>query len=455
MNLRPYQHKLRDDIRAEFEAGHRCVLGVMPTGAGKSLTFIDMAIRAINLGRKVCIVVPRRVLIKQLIDTLNEFNIPHGVICSGYAPARHMLLQVATAPSLANRIHKHKFHFIIIDEVHHAMAKTWLKIINGQPDAHILGVTATPCRLDGKPLRDAGYTAMVVGPDVRWLTDNGYLCPARVYSVGGMSRKGMAKRGGDFEKSALERASKAMIVGDVLDHYRRYAHRLPGICFCVSVAEAQRWADEFRQAGYRAEAIDGSMKDGMRARLIGALTNHEIDLLMSCDLISEGVDVPRVECIIDLRSTASMCLHRQKLGRGLRMFPGKRELIVLDHAGNCAEHGLPDTEYEWSLESKAAVRRSEPDPDVVTVRYCAVCLSAHKTAPTCPFCGYVYPLQSRTVDEVAGELELLDAAYEAAGKRAEEWACKTLEDYQRVAAERGYQPGWAWHRWQSKQRKSA
>ena len=458
LTLRPYQHKLRDDAGAAFNQGHRQVLAVAPTGAGKTVTFIDIATRAIARQNRVCLLMHRGELIRQTSKALGDF--PHGIIQAGHPPMRHLPLQIASVQTLVRRLDRYKFDLIIVDEAHHTTASTYMKILEAYPFARVLGVTATPIRTDGRGLRGAGYTAMVQGPTVRWLTDAGYLAPMVVYSPGGAQREAMPMRAGEYDRAALVRQSKSAIVGDVLDHYRRFAHKLPSIGFAVSVAEAERWAEEFRAAGYSAASIDGKMNDHQRARLIGALGTGELDVLWSCDLISEGVDVPVVSCIIDLAQTASKAKHKQKMGRGMRMFPGKTHGIVLDHRGNCIAHGLPDQDEEWSLDS-VCKPKGEPDPDAVTVRVCAECLRSHVARPVCPFCGYVYPLQSRTVDEVAGELELLDAAYEAAGKRAEarmeEWACKSQADFEALGVKRGYQKPqqWAWHRWQAKQRKSA
>ena len=334
-----------------------------------------------------------------------------------------------------------------------------MQILEAYPSARVLGMTATPCRTDGRGLRDAGFTAMVQGPTVAELTRLGYLSPARVYAPGGIDVSGVGNVAGEFNRGQLAAVTdRPVITGNAIEHYRRYADRQPAIAFCVSVEHAEHVALQFREAGYAAASIDGKKTDFERARLIGALGTGELNVLASCDLISEGVDVPVVSCGIMLRPTQSRGLWMQQMGRCLRPAPGKSHAVILDHAGNARRlECLPDTEHEWSLDAAPAPRRADADPDVVTVRVCAECLSTHAAAPVCPFCGFVYPLQSRTVDEVAGELELLDAAYEAAGRRVEEGGCHTLEDLQRLAAERGYKPGWAYYRWQARTagRKSA
>ena len=365
ISLRPYQHTLREDIRAAFAAGHRQVLAVSPTGSGKSLLFIDMAIRAINAGRRVCIMLPRVELVHQVCKALGDF--PHGVIRSGVTPIRHLPLQIASVQSLLRRTHLYEFDFLIVDETHHATSNTFMQILQAYPAAHVLGVTATPCRTDGRGLRDAGFTALVQGPTVRWLTDAGYLSPARVYAPGGLDVSGV-KRGTEFNRGELEEVTdRPVITGNAIEHYRRYADRQPAIAFCVSVAHAEHVALGFREAGYSAAAIDGKKTDSERARLIGALASGALHVLTSCDLISEGVDVPVVSAGIMLRPTQSRALWMQQMGRCLRSAPGKTHATILDHAGNSRRLGcLPDTEHVWSLDAPPAPRRSDADPDAVT-----------------------------------------------------------------------------------------
>jgi len=450
MILRAYQHALRDACAAEFTAGHRQVLAVAPTGSGKTVTFIDIATRAIARQRRVCLLMHRQELIDQTSRALGDF--PHGIIRAGTPPARHLPLQIASVQTLVHRTALYEFDLIIVDEAHHTTARTYMTILEAYPFANVLGVTATPCRADGRGLKDAGYTAMVLGPSVAWLTEQGYLSPARVYAPGGLDVSAVKRSMGDFNKTQLAAVTdRPVITGNAIEHYRRYADRQPAIAFCVSCEHAEHVAEEFRQAGYSAAQVDGKKTDFERRRLINALGTGELNVLTSCDLISEGVDVPVVSCGIMLRPTQSKALWMQQMGRCLRPSPGKTHAVILDHAGNSLRLGcLPDTEHQWILDAPPAARRRDADPDVVSVRCCAQCLRAHAAAPVCPYCGYEYPVQCRTVDEVAGELELIDAEFDAAARKMQVAECRTLEDLQRLAAERGYKPGWAWHRWQAR-----
>lgn len=451
MNLRQYQDEAREAVRAAFNAGHRRVLLVMPTGAGKTVTFCDIATRTASRGKRVCILVHRAELIRQTSRALREAGAEHGIIKSGMAPNRHALIQVASVQTLVNRLDRYSFDLIIVDEAHHTSAATYAKIL--APHAgHVLGVTATPCRADGTGLSEAGYTELILGPDIDWLTEHGFLAPAEVYAPGGIDVAGVRQTAGDYNRGQLTvAADKPTVTGCAIEHYRRFADRQPAIAFCVSVAHAEHVAADFAAAGYRAASIDGRMGDDERAGLINSLGTGRLDVLTSCDLISEGVDVPVVTAGIFLRPTQSRALWYQQIGRCLRIAPGKSHAVLLDHAGNTARHGVPwGGDLGWTLEGTRRKPRSEAEP-AVSVRICGACCRAHAPAPVCPFCGFEYPPQPREVTAIEGELIKLDAQYQRAVKRDEQRKCRTLEELEALARQRGYKPGWAQIQWEFRQ----
>lgn len=452
MNLRPYQVEASAAIRRALAAG-RHPLYVLPTGGGKTFLFTHIAR---EYPGNVCILMHRRELIEQTSRALGDT--PHGIIQSGVRPRPDLRIQVASVQTLVNRLSWYHFDIIIVDEAHHTTAASYQRVVAAYPGAQLMGVTATPCRTDGTGLSDAGFDELIVGPSVAELTAAGYLTPAHVYAPQtSIDVSGVHRRGGDYVKSELAAAvDKPRITGDAIEHYTRYAPRWPAIAFCASVAHAEHTAAGFRAAGYTAASIDGSMTPYERRRLIDALATGEVNVLTSCDLISEGVDVPVVACGIMLRPTMSTALWLQQIGRCLRPAPGKSHAVILDHVGNSLRHGLAETPREWSL---AGLARADVDPDAEpATRWCPACLRAHVTAPVCPYCGYEHPKRERAeLEQVSGELALLDAQYAAIKavslERREEWQCETLEDYQRLASERGYSPGWAWHRWNARKAK--
>ncbi len=398
-----------------------------------------------NYPGRVCILMHRAELIDQTSRAMGDT--PHGIIQAGRVPNPYSRIQIASVQTLVNRLHIHDFDIVIVDEAHHTTAATYAKILAAYPHAALLGVTATPCRTDGTGLRDAGYTCLIQGPTTAELTAQGYLTPAKVYSFHGVDVSALHLRYGDYVKkelAALMRNPK--IVGDAIEHYRRFSHGLPAIAFCVSVERAEATAADFRAAGYNAASIDGTKTPLERRQLIHWLRTGALDILTSCDLISEGVDVPVVSCGIMLRPTASLALWLQQMGRCLRPAPGKTHAIILDHVGNSLPHGLPDTPRRWSLDG-VDKKSSDKEPGDVYNRSCHQCFRPHATAPICPYCGFVYPIQGRELEQVDGELSLLDAQWaltkpvslETQARRA----CRTLVDFLELEKQRGYKPGWA------------
>jgi superfamily II DNA or RNA helicase len=398
MNLRPYQLVLITAIRLQYQLGHCKVLAVLPTGAGKTVCFSHIAQSAARKGNRVLIAVHRQELLDQACRSL---PMPHGVIAANRAMDLSAAVQVASVQTLARRLHKLPrdfFQLVIIDEAHHSNAGTWAKVFEHFHQAHLLGVTATPCRGDGRGLGDY-YQAMVEGPSAAWLTDNGYLAPARVLAPPGFDTTGLRKRMGDFDTKEAEHRI-GTIMGDCLSHYRKHLDGQTAIAFCCSVAHAEAVARLFMGAGIPAASIDGSMTSEQRRDLLQALGTGRIRVLTSCALIGEGVDVPSVGGCILLRPTASTSLHLQMIGRCLRPSPGKTA-VILDHVGNTQRLGHHLEEREWSLDGTPK-RDREAAP---SVKVCPRCFSAMPSAAReCPDCGHEFVVERRELTTVDGEL---------------------------------------------------
>lgn len=449
MQPRDYQHKGLTDIYGAFRRGVRRVLYVLETGGGKTIIFSYIARSAAQKGRRVWILVHRRELIKQ---TRIKLNAPHGVVCAGFAPNYTERIQICNVQTLIRRLDRVPApDLIIVDECHHVMARTWMQILAAAPNARVLGVTATPCRNDGKGLGQY-FDEMILGPSAPWLIQRGHLVQPIVYSPDVIDVTGL-KRTDFTQRKLAARADKPAIIGCAIEHYRKYAHSLPAIGFCVSVAAAHHAADAFRSAGYRAVAIEGQSGADVRDNAIAGLATGQIDQVFSCDLISEGVDVPVVACGIMLRPTWSFALAKQQWGRILRAYPGKDAAIILDHAGNCVRHAcLPDTPIRWTLENGA--ERPDSDTDRAdSVRMCPKCFFVHAAAPRCPVCKFEYPKQERKVEQKKGILKRLtpdqikamsksEIADEKRKLNAEIQRARTPEALRTLADELGYSDYW-------------
>ena len=196
--------------------------------------------------------------------------------------------------------------------------------------------------------------------------------------------------------------------------------------------------------GYAAEAVDGAMDDADRKRILDGLGNGSVQVVCSCDLISEGTDIPAIACAILLRPTMSEGLYIQQVGRALRTMDGKEHAIILDHVGNVLRHGLPDMEREWSLEGRPKGKRKTSDEPTIGVKQCKSCFAVFAPAPQCPECGAAVEMQGRKIEHVDGELTEITTV-ERKLKRMEVGQARTLDDLKRIASERGYKRGWVYH----------
>lgn len=465
LKLRDYQQQGVDALRSRFRAGDRNVLYQLPTGGGKTVVFSYITEGASRRDNRVLILVHRQELIRQTSASLQEIGVNHGIIAPGFTPSWDSV-QVASVQTLVKRLDRiHPPQLIISDECHHAGAASWSKVFNKFPSANILGVTATPCRLDGKGLgRSAGgfFDSMVNGPSVSWLIEQGFLAKPKIYAPPvGADLTNIRKKYGEFVTAdAAAAMDKPMITGCAVEHYRKLANKIPAIAFCASVAHAEHVAEQFRSAGYNAASIDGTMHDSDRKARIRDLGNGRLHVLTSCDVVSEGTDIPIVGAAILLRPTASMGLYLQQVGRALRMYPGKTHAIILDHVGNVMRHGMPEEDRDWSLEgSGTGGKGKKKEEDSLKIKQCEQCYGVHVPAPKCPFCGHVYEVVTRELGVAEGELQELDSTRLAAidlerakmFRKREEGQCRTLEDFQELAKKRGYASGWAFHRFKAKQ----
>ena len=449
MQLRRYQQQAIEDLRDAYRAGSRAPLLCLPTGGGKTVILANIAAQAAAKGRQVLILVHRRELIHQTASKLQWAGLDHGIIATGH-PATDHAVQVASVQTLVRRLAGMAWSpsLVIIDEAHHAAAGSWRQILNHWPDAYRLGVTATPCRLDGRGLSEA-FDHLVMGPSVADLVFWGFLSAARIYAppvVADLS--GVRRRAGDY---ANDQAAAAMdrptVTGDAIAHYQRLAAGQQAIAFCCNVAHAVSVCDAFKTAGIGAALLLGNTTD--RDQVVAQYAAGAVRVLVTVDVVSEGFDVPAASCAILLRPTQSLGLYLQQVGRVLRPSPGKDAAVILDHVGNVTRHGFPDDPREWSLAE--GIVRGGRGTAVPSVRTCPQCYAAFKPQPICPVCGAACaPIRSTKIRQLMGELKELKREQvqqriaERDRAKRERQAARTLPQLLALAKERGYSPGWAY-----------
>lgn len=496
IKLRDYQEDGVQGIRLAMRQGEAPVLFVLPTGGGKTYTFSYIASNAAARGNPVIIIVHRKELLLQASASLRNLGIEHGIISPHFTADPRKKVQVASIDTLAIRVRKnpqrYQFAMVIFDEAHHVIeGNKWGRIYEDLGRPAMLGVTATPVRSDGTGLGEGFggvFKSMVLGPSVAELIRRGMLINPTVYTSLEMpDLAGVRKnKDGDWSTKALaDRTDKPRITGSAVKHYTEVCPGARAIVFCINIQHARHVVEEFNAAGYRFALLVGQpeMSDAERTRVNRMLRDGELDGACTVDLVSEGYDLPDLQCCIMLRPTESEGLFLQQVGRVMRPSDGKDACYLLDHVGNVGriidgefvrKHGLPDEEREWTLEGQKKGKGKKQEERKAPMLYCKGCFAtftpesareageAYKNrnalwsgAPICPLCDTPIEFKVRKLEQVDGELVELTPEMRAAmskAKKAEVKSAKTLSDLERIGAQRGYSPGWAKATYEAKQR---
>lgn len=454
MHLRQYQLESVDKIKKAYSDGAKRVLFVLPTGGGKTAIFSHITQSAFKDSRSVFILVHREELLLQSSRKLAELGVPHGRISPSFSHTKDKI-QVCSVQTLVNRIDNiyGTPDLLIIDEAHHSTAGSYSKILNRWNRSLVLGVTATPERMDGTGLGNV-FDTIIEGPTIEYLTVNGYLSRFKVYAPPMDINFDKVKISqGDYAKGEIEKVmDKPSITGSAVDHYSRLCSNMPAIAFCTTVKHANDVSDQFNLNGIPSKCIDGNMDKASRRKVIDGLGKDYL-VLTSCEIVSEGTDIPMVTGAILLRPTLSLGLYLQQVGRILRPHPGKDYSVILDHVGNIVRHGFPDEIRKWSLEGKKRKNKQNGEEETVNILICPSCYNVFRinTLRQCPLCLEIsQPKITNKIEEVAGSLVELDR--EKQGKKLMVARARTLEQLQDVAKQLGYKPGWAYFVYKSRKK---
>jgi len=436
--LRDYQEAMIRDARVSLATNKRILL-VGATGCGKTVLALEMIRGAVARGKRVLFLCHRRELVRQSSRAFWNAGVEHGMVMAGKAMTA-VMANVGVINTVANRIARMQPpDLIIVDEAHRSVSPSYLKLFEAWPDAHVVGLTATPERTDGRGLGEV-YDAIVEGPSMRWLIDNGYLSDYRIIApVSSVSLDGVTKRAGDYAQDQLEAAvDKPGITGDAVDSYRKYAAGKRCMVFCVTIKHSEHVCAQYNAAGIPAEHVDGSHSDAERDAILARFRAGETLVVCSVQLAIEGLDIPAIEVVQFLRPTASLIVYLQAIGRGLRVEPGKPELIVLDQVANWQRHGLPDDDREWSLAGQTKSRKQD-DAAPLTTRQCPACYYVYRAGLlSCPGCGTPPPMAKREGPrEIDGELTEIDKEAMRRTARREQGAARTLADLVALGIRRG------------------
>ena len=435
MHLHPQQRAHVGAIRAELMRGAKAVLGVVPTGGGKTVEMGHLFSEhdGCSIG-----IAHRQQLIWQMSLALGRFGLPHRIIGGNSLVKQIVGLQmrklgrsfynpqarigVAGVDTLARKTLTSDpwFNQITLwqtDEAHHCQKENkWGEAVQLFPNAIGIGWTATPARADGSGLgiaTDGIFDSLVVGENMRWHIDNGYLtdyrifCPASDIDLHDVN----ITASGDYSPGPLAKAvHESHIVGDVVEWYLKLAAGKLGLTFAVDVAHAIEISEAFNRAGVPAAVITGDTDPSVRATLFARFERRELMQIVSVDILGEGTDVPAVEVVSMARPTASFVLYSQQFGRVLRLliadflmntwgdFTALQRLafiasslkpvgLIIDHVGNTIRHnGPPDRERAWTLARRPRASRGK-NGGPVPVRPCTGCSQPYERVfKVCPYC---------------------------------------------------------------------
>ena len=375
---------------------------------------------ALRHKKRALFVVHRRELVKQTAARLAQSGIKPadiGLVLGGVPASPRAPIQVASIEAWVKRSTATRADVVIIDEAHHATSKSYRALIEGVAGhARVYGLTATPYRLDGKPLGDI-FDALIESAPPSKLVDAGWLLRPRVYTVPQGSRADLVSvvvNGADFNQRQLARAvNRHELIGDIVAHYQRYAEGRPAVCYAVNLEHGVSIVDRFLAHDVTAALIDGSTPDHERSRLLQALSDGALQVLVNCMVLTEGWDCPQAKLAIVARPTMSRCLWVQMTGRITRPNPGSVAApLVLDHAGNAIVHGLPLVDEAFSLRDSIHRGTYRPSFGSVPEKCCPECeCSVAVITRVCPNCGYEF----WRIEETDGQL------VELSGQRFCQW----------------------------------
>jgi len=404
LELKPLQKLMVHETREAFRKSRKIILQAA-TGSGKTIVATQMAKSAVEKGKKVLFIADRIILCKQTSDVFNQYGVPHGVIqAQNERFDISQPVQVGSIQTLKARGCPHA-DLIFIDEAH-VLHEAHKKIMQENPDAFILGLTATPYSKGlGKH-----FDFHIEPVTIKQLTENGYLVPFDVFgpSIADLSK--LKVRAGEFtEESVAEVFDKADIVGDVVQTWQKITPGKKTIAFGANIAHIKHMVEQFQKAGVSACQINAYQSDEERESALSEFIDGDTTILCSVEAATKGFDCPAVEVAILAVATRSMIKWTQTVGRALRTFEGKDKAIVLDFGGNAERLGFPD-DFEFLGLDDGKKKTSKKKEEEKAEKKPKACPSCDFIKPvgmkTCPACGFT-PEFKKDVEATEGDLEKL------------------------------------------------
>ena len=355
--LRDYQIDICSRVSEAFEH-HRSVMVQMPTGTGKTMVLAELVKQLMmkDEGVRILIVAHRRELIEQIKATIKRMKMDsRNITVESIQTISRRIATIEFAPSL-----------VVIDEAHHALAKTYKRMWETWPDAKFLGLTATPCRLNGKGFTDL-FDLLVQSWDIPTFIKEKWLSTYDFVSIKADSRtqqliSSLKKRGadGDYQVKEMDAVlNKRPSIERLYECVIEYAHNRKGFVYAINIDHARSIAEYYQEQGVNAVAIDSHTPVKERERIISSFRSGGLQVLVNVDIFSEGFDCPDVEFIQLARPTLSLAKYLQMVGRGLRPSKGKKNCMIIDNVGLYRVFGLPSQIWDWKSAFEGRMKMRE------------------------------------------------------------------------------------------------
>lgn len=451
--VRQYQVDSFNAVKNEFKQGKKKIVLTLPTGAGKAIIALKMIIEALIKGKKIAFCVDRLTLLDQFCKVIYDSGITEfGVMQADnelYNP--DLPLQIVTAQTLARR-NVEPFDLVIWDECH-VVYKSLLKCMKEWDSTFWVGLTATPHTAGmGK-----NWDSLINGTSTSELIKQGYLSDFIAYGPSKPDLKGVRISAGDYNKKDLaDRTDKKKLIGDIIEHWFKLASDRQTVVGAVNVAHAEHICEMFKEKNIKADVIHCYLKKNKEineAKMrLQKFRDGKTQILCSVDMISRGFDMPAVGCVIIARPTKSLNYHLQFLGRGLRIFPGKEDCLILDHAGNIERLGFPDDDFEMVLDMGVKKQNKKQEKKERLPKPCPKC-SFLTIERICPKCRFEKKRQAN-VETKEGELKELQRKRhkETSGEQKEKMYQKLMTAGQvaHIRLPEKYKKPEGWASWQYK-----
>lgn len=445
--MRPYQTKGINMLFEAFKRGVNKVALVLAMGLGKTTLMGKVIEVGFQNGRNILVVVHRDNLVRQFAERLrDQFNVPSGLILGGEPKRYSMQVQIASRQSLSRRLENFNtdhFHLIVIDEAHYALGDEYKKIINYFQNYKLVGITATPFRNDGKPMGDL-FEEMIHPITAKQAIAQGYLCGARYFGVGNIDMSGVSVKKGDYDENEMfDKFSKFNITPEVIKHYGMSYSGNQTIVFCINVAHTLEVYEAFNKKGFSVDFVTGSTPVQDRNLIYRKFKNKEIEVLVNCEILTEGADFPEIVNVFLVRKTKSLARYLQMVGRGLRTSINKQHAVVVDFGGNVIEHGyFEDYDEGLTLQKGAATKLQQRKP-----RRCPSC-DEIIMGKKCEECGFEFTPTETTEKININGLELIVLNENIVTyKRLSRKKLDDVKDHElrMFAKVKGCKPAWAYH----------